>query len=365
MFEAEPPSSEVDASRGSSESPKGPLPPTFPPQPAIDESGSATWTIPLRINVSLGDRLTPAAPPAVGKPTTAVPPTKPGEDAALREALEELASARTRVYYDASADEHAASEYYAGIRVNVSAKTLFNHLSQLVRTTHKTPIAYKPARHVYPWVDLHPDLRIRSIYSGQDFDPETLIREDFRIGEERAARLRELVLTESTMSPEKLGEELDVLEAALPYNCEHVVPQSWFDKREPMRGDLHHLFACETRCNSFRGNIPYYDFPDFEEAVMDSCGKRSDDKFEPLRGKGAIARAVLYFLLRYPGHVGDVSREMQKDRLPTLLDWHNQTPPDDYEKHRNMAIFERQGNRNPLIDKPEWADRIAFSLGVD
>jgi endonuclease I len=47
------------------------------------------------------------------------------------------------------------------------------------------------------------------------------------------------------------------VEEALPFNCEHVVPQSWFGKAEPMRGDLHHLFACESRCNSFRGNTPF------------------------------------------------------------------------------------------------------------
>jgi endonuclease I len=174
-----------------------------------------------------------------------------------------------------------------------------------------------------------------------------------------------LFLRENALSSQRMEEELDLLEAALPYNCEHVVPQSWFGKREPMRGDLHHLFACETRCNSFRGNIPYYDFPDFEEAVRDQCGKRETDKFEPLGGKGAVARATLYFLLRYPGQIGDASREMQKDRLPILLDWHRQNPPDEYERHRNLAIFDRQGNRNPLIDQPEWADRIDFSLGFD
>lgn len=144
-----------------------------------------------------------------------------------------------------------------------------------------------------------------------------------------------------------------------------MVPQSWFNKREPMRGDLHHLFACETRCNSFRGNIPYYDFPDFEEVFMDQCGKRDEDKFEPINGKGAVARASLYFLLRYLGQVGDMSREMRKDRLTILLDWHKQNPPDDYEKHRIMAIFEKQGNRNPLIDRQDWVDRIDFSKGFN
>jgi endonuclease I len=49
------------------------------------------------------------------------------------------------------------------------------------------------------------------------------------------------------------------------------VPQSWYAKAEPMRGDLHHLFACEPRCNSFRSNIPYFDFADFSnpEVIRD------------------------------------------------------------------------------------------------
>lgn len=38
-------------------------------------------------------------------------------------------------------------------------------------------------------------------------------------------------------------ESLALLETRLPFTCEYVVPRSWFDEREPMRGDLHHLFA--------------------------------------------------------------------------------------------------------------------------
>jgi endonuclease I len=33
----------------------------------------------------------------------------------------------------------------------------------------------------------------------------------------------------------------------------------------------------------------------------------------------------------------------------------------DYERHRNFAIAELQGNRNPLIDHPDWAERIDFT----
>src|SRR3712207_7679841 len=95
-----------------------------------------------------------------------------------------------------------------------------------------------------------------------------------------------------------MAERMELLEAALPYNCEHVVPQSWFAKREPMRGDLHHLFACESDCNSFRGNTPYFEFEEADEAVRAACGRREEGRFEPAAGKGAVARATLYFLLQ-------------------------------------------------------------------
>ncbi|CAM5672489.1 endonuclease [Streptomyces hirsutus] len=147
----------------------------------------------------------------------------------------------------------------------------------------------------------------------------------------------------------------------MPFNCEHVVPQSWFAKKEPMRGDLHHLFACEAGCNSFRSNFPYFDFPDFDEAVRDACGMRESVGFEPQEGKGVVARATLYFLLRYPGQVGDAAREFPEDRLPVLLQWHESEAVTEYELHRNAAIAEIQGNRNPLIDHPGWAREIDFT----
>ncbi|MET3114373.1 endonuclease I [Pedobacter sp. CG_S7] len=59
------------------------------------------------------------------------------------------------------------------------------------------------------------------------------------------------------------NQEVEKMESTMPYNCEHVVCQSWFKKQEPMRGDLHHLFACEARCNLFHNNFPYHDFPTY------------------------------------------------------------------------------------------------------
>jgi len=205
---------------------------------------------------------------------------------------------------------------------------------------------------------------LRSVYSGKPYDPETFIREDLRISRERVARLQEIMATETMIGEEYLQEQIDLLEAQLPYNCEHVVPQSWFSRREPMRGDLHHLFACEVGCNSFRGNNAYFDFSDFEEALRHECGRLMEDKFEPSSGKGAVARAVLYFLLRYPGEINSGYCRLNRDRLSVLLNWHEQFPVDTYEKHRNAAIFEKQGNRNPLIDFPNIARYIDFTHGL-
>jgi endonuclease G, mitochondrial len=70
----------------------------------------------------------------------------------------------------------------------------------------------------------------------------------------------------------------------------------------------------------------------------------------------------LYFLLRYPDRV-DVD-ELPAERLDVLLDWHEQFPPGDDEPHRNAAVFARQGDRNPLVDHPEWARGTDFTDGL-
>jgi endonuclease I len=348
-------------------------PPQQRPETGQPSSASATmgaggvvsWTIPLTVSVRVGapaggdlitvKRVEPDAP------NVAVPSS---ENADLRAALAELEAAPAKTYYDAEADKKDRNAYFKGLPGGRSPSRLFAALSQLVQSTHTTQPKYKPAVHLYPWVDLQPNLKLRSIYSEIEFNPEDFINEDFQIDRERAERFRESLVMESAFGAERMAEELDLLEASLPYNCEHVVCQSWFDKREPMRGDMHHLFALEANCNSFRGNTPYFDFPDFEEVVREECGKRETDKFEPTGGKGAVARAVFYFLLRYPNTINKIFSPYDKERLKTLLAWHTASPVTEYERHRNQAIFAVQGNRNPFIDKPQWAKKVDLALGL-
>ncbi|MGW0787509.1 endonuclease [Streptomyces sp. NPDC002911] len=339
--------------------PDGPVPGPDGPLPRLTAqsvSGAAVdVTVPLRITVGVG-LPAPERPAALDGAAGSV-----AAERDLNAALLNLRLVEGRVYYDREADLAARDAYYAGIHVESEGKALREALTGLLKDTHERRPSYSPARLLYPWVDLHPDRLLRSVYSGKTFTAEDLIRADAAAEAARLSRLQAFMVRESSAGPAQLAAEFDALEASLPFNCEHVVPQSWFTKREPMRGDLHHLFACEPACNSYRSNIPYMDFPGFDEAVRDDCGMRESGGFEPGHSKGAVARATLYFLLRYPGLIGDAEGEFPKERLPVLLGWHEGEPVSEYESHRNAAVAEIQGNRNPLIDHPEWCRKVDFS----
>jgi endonuclease I len=234
--------------------------------------------------------------------------------------------------------------------------------------THERRPRYNPSQELYPWVDLQPDRMLHSLYTGEVFEPAELIRADFAIQARRMMRAQSLALT-AEPDAAVIAAQLDEM---LPFNCEHVVPQSWFGKAEPMRGDLHHLFACESRCNSFRGNTAYAEFADWPPpppdqpegalaaVVRDACGKRDTAAFEPAHGKGPAARATFYVALRYPGVIDP--DELSPERFGDLLLWHQSDPVTDWERHRNAAIFDRQGNRNPFIDRPELAHDLLPTL---
>ena len=279
----------------------------------------------------------------------------------LNQLLDVAASHADRPYYNDAADAPDRDAYYASLP---ASGELYDELSSLLRRTHHTELPYQPATHLYPLVDRRPDGGIISLYSGEEFDVQELIREDFRRQQELERRV-EVLRTMIPLTAESLTSRIESLEAQFAYNCEHVVPQSWFNKRLPMRGDLHHLFACEIKCNSFRGNTPYYDFtPDNPGGPMKACGRSEPGRFEPRLGKSAAARATLYFLLRYPGEINQSTGEYTAERLATVLSWAKADPVSDWERHRNASIFAVQGNRNPLIDHLEWIERIDFTRGL-
>jgi len=326
------------------------------------EGEAVTWVIPIEITVRVGGASPQTVTASIAVPSPPATANPVDEVRQARKAIQE----DSRAYYDEEADLGDREAYYESLPANLTPQVRFEALGKLVKNTHTSPKSYAPSRHLYPLVDLHPNGELISIYSGAAMDAEAVIRADAAMERAMAEAVAALRSQESFATEEALMEAIDALEAGFALNCEHVVPQSWFKKREPMKGDLHHLFACEPKCNGFRGNTPYFDFPDFEEKVMQDCGRLEggQNRFEPRGGKGAVARATLYFLLRYPGAFAPSDATYTGERLATLLAWHKAHPVTLYELHRNRAIQQSQGNRNPLIDHPEWADQIDFSRGL-
>lgn len=267
----------------------------------------------------------------------------------------------TEAYFPEEKDAEERERYYVNLKDPGSAT--FDELHALLESTHVMHQNYNPSKYVYPLVDLYPDGRLRSIYSNQEFSVQELLLADQKVDIERQLRFISLSKDEGLIGAKAFDEQVESLESALPYNCEHVVCQSWFNKQEPMRGDLHHLFSCESRCNSFRNNYPYVDFAGYPalidaEKERSECGNVEDGMFEPEQNKGIVARAVLYFLLRYPGAI----KVYDKAAVDMLKSWALAQPVTLYEKHRNREISIMQGNRNPFIDFPDLAQSVNIQL---
>ena len=335
-----------------------------------DEYGNPAWLFRVSFGPApMSDMGTSAATPQVtttaGLPDT--PPSSAGFDTMLaaRRIVEDFHVEGP--YYDAAADKSASDEYWDGIDLDLPSAQLFPVLQAHLRDTHTGRHSYRRARHefLYPAIDLHPDGQLRNVYSGTPFSAVEAI----------AAELSALIpfaeaigieVTEATLdrifTDDALWEDLEN-STQLSFNCEHVVCQSWFDKRQPMKADIHHLFACQPGCNSFRSNIPYWQFEPLDEAIREDCGRREGNKFEPNHGKGAVARATMYFLMRYPGEVGDEAKELAKSRTKVLVDWHKEFPVGEYERHRNWLTQRAQGNRNPFIDHPDKVTQALLERG--
>lgn len=155
-------------------------------------------------------------------------------------------------------------------------------------------------------------------------------------------------------------------------NTEHCFCQSWFGSADEntKKSDLHHLFPTQQNVNSSRGNIPYGIVANHATATTyesyngyhsyRGANSLGQTVFEPAdQYKGDIARALLYFSVRY--NMGLTIDGI--DMLPTCLQWADADTIDAFERTRNESSYTYQGNRNPFIDHPEWIDSIWESTG--
>jgi len=128
----------------------------------------------------------------------------------------------------------------------------------------------------------------------------------------------------------------------------------WTTEADSLRhgnSDAHALRAADGPENSSRSNQNYgvaeYDGPTGNAGSF----------------YGDVARGVLYLAVRYNGLAvvngyPTTSPIGQLGDLATLLDWHRNDPPDDFEMNRNNVIYTWQFNRNPFIDQPDLVEYI-------
>lgn len=125
------------------------------------------------------------------------------------------------------------------------------------------------------------------------------------------------------------------------------------DERSAAFLDLHNIRAAE---------------PDFEErrGGRDYGEGEASHVLQPADAvKGDVARALFYMSLRYDGLDGGTSLrlvvrpaeagEAAIGGLCTLLAWNQRDPVDSGELRRNDRVQRYQGNRNPFVDRPEFA----------
>ncbi|WP_460578017.1 endonuclease [Hymenobacter coalescens] len=158
-------------------------------------------------------------------------------------------------------------------------------------------------------------------------------------------------------------------------NCEHSIPQSWFNEVSRMRSDIHHLYPTYTQWNSNRGSDPFGELPDAQTQTwmrgtvsqstipttnIAEWSEDTNSMFEPREDhKGNLARTAFYFYTMHANETFDPGKNVitALADLPTLYQWHLADPVDARERERNRRAAKAQGNFNPYIVDPSLVAR--------
>ena len=174
------------------------------------------------------------------------------------------------------------------------------------------------------------------------------------------------------------------------FNREHVWAQSLSGVSSSNKlygedyggADIHHIRPAISTYNSQRSNAAFgvvYGPKSGMNTIDHVSGQKNyitGSVIEPVDSiKGDVARIVMYMYMHYsqsvcndaatyPGIVGTMNiyyimgPNLNKDCFNLLREWNALDPVDDYERNRNEVGYSKQGNRNPFVDHPSYADAI-------
>lgn len=255
----------------------------------------------------------------------------------------------------------AETDYYAPV-TSSGGDALLGRLHDLITTTHKRYSTYADCRDYAPMTDPGTDGK-----GVVEFYTHETIQNYIGSSNKRGTWNREHVW------------------------CKNLSNGLWPDINNNEAGggaDLHHIRPAEMSLNSTRSNRKFGKTATGAEAysrnedgqISRLGGWYSGDVFEPLdETKGDVARIVMYVYTHYNTYenVGGstngngaeyyfgtlhfthvISASSEKEAIAMLLEWNRLDPVDKIETTRNEAVFQIQGNRNPFIDHPEYAEAI-------
>ena len=239
--------------------------------------------------------------------------------------------------------------YYAGLNTNQTGTSFRSDLATLITKTHTHLTSYDEVKSVFQKSDVDPNNSNNVIW--------------FYTG---------------TSVPYK-GTMLD---SGYPTNREHVWPKNAgkaFPETTGPGGDSHHLRPLNDSLNSTRSSMSFGEMTPGASGVRIVAENGSTNYgnlcytngtlFYPGVGyRGATARILFYMETRWGDaynltFVDSAGSNKTIGKISDLMKWHLQEPPTDEEIRRNEAVFKIQGNRNPFIDHPEFAEMIYCNNG--
>ena len=170
------------------------------------------------------------------------------------------------------------------------------------------------------------------------------------------------------------GNSIPGWDSGRTWNREHTWPQSrGVGSSGPDRTDLHQIRPADPVVNSTRNNLNFGGAFGLGDARRVNDGN-GEVWYPGDHDAGFTARQQFYVDVRYDGSdsrtedlmlgVGNPSTtgDQQLGDLNRLIEYHYAAPVSEFERNRNSIIFnDYQGNRNPFVDRPEFA----WSVFVD
>ncbi|MCB9498160.1 MAG: endonuclease [Erysipelotrichaceae bacterium] len=168
------------------------------------------------------------------------------------------------------------------------------------------------------------------------------------------------------------------------YNREHSTPKSWWGGDDTLQGsDPFIVYPSDGKVNGYRSNYPFGEVGSATYSSNNSYSllgtadtstySYSGTVFEPNDDwKGDLARSAFYTRAKWTSsyswtagegsaiYSGSASTNygLTDYAIALYTAWSNLDPVDDWELQRNEAVYAIQGDRNPFINHPEYANTI-------